>query len=86
MRFINQSNVAGFVTLSGVDDNGIPAPGTDITFTLLPKESKQLNNLDYENGNGAKGLSGALGDGTGKWHLTATSDVDLEVMSLIRHA
>ena len=84
LRFINQSNVAGFVTLSGVDDNGIPAPGTDITFTLLPKESKQLNNLDYENGNGAKGLSGALGDGTGKWHLTATSDVDLEVMSLIR--
>ena len=84
LRFVNQSDVAGFVTLSGVDDSGTPAPGTDITFSLFPKESKQLNSSDYENGNGSKGLSGALGDGTGKWNLTATSDVDLEVMSLIR--
>jgi len=84
LRFVNQSNVAGFVTLSGVDDTGTPAPGGDITFTLFGKESKQLNSRDYENGNGSKLLSGALGDGAGKWHLTATSDVDLEVMSLIR--
>ncbi len=84
LRFVNQSNVSGFVTLSGVDDNGNPAPGSDVTFTLFPKESKQLNSLDYENGNVSKGLSGALENGTGKWHLTATSDVDLEVMSLIR--
>ena len=84
LRFTNQSDVEGDVTISGVDDNGTPAPGTDITFRLFPKESKQLNSRDYENGNGSKGLSGALGDGTGKWHLTATSDVDLEVMSLIR--
>ena len=84
LRFTNQSDVGGFVTLSGVDDNGNPAPGTDVTFTLFAKESKQLNSRDIENGNSSKGLSGALGDGSGKWHLTATSDVDLEVMSLIR--
>ena len=53
-------------------------------FSLFPNESKQLNSRDLEDGNPSKGLSGALGDGTGKWHLTATSDVDLEVMSLIR--
>ena len=84
LRFVNQSDVDGFVTLTGVDDSGNLAPGTDVTFSLFPKESKQLSSRDYENGNGAKGLSGALGDGNGKWHLTATSDVDLEVMSLIR--
>ena len=84
LRFTNQSDVGGFVTLSGVDDNGNPAPGTDITFSLFARESKQLNSRDIENGNSSKGLSGALGDGSGKWHLTATSDVDLEVMSLIR--
>ena len=84
LRFINQSDASGSVTLSGVDDSGNPAPGTSISFTLLARESKQLNSGDYENGNGSKGLSGALGDGSGKWHLTATSDVELEVMSLIR--
>ena len=40
LRFTNQSDVDGFVTLSGVDDNGTPAPGTDITFSLFPKESR----------------------------------------------
>ncbi len=84
LRFTNQSDVAGSVLLSGVDDNGNSAPGTDITFMLGPRESKQLTSRDVENGNGSKDLSGALGDGSGKWHLTATSDIDLEVMSLIR--
>ena len=84
LRFTSQSDVGGFVTLSGVDHKGNPAPGTDITFTLGPRESKQLTSRDVENGNASKGLIGALGDGSGKWHLTAESDIDLEVMSLIR--
>ena len=40
LRFTNQSDVGGFVTLSGVDDNGNPAPGTDITFSLFARESE----------------------------------------------
>ena len=84
LRFVNQSDAWGFVTLSGVDDTGSPAPGTNVTFTLGPRESKQLTSRDFEDGNQGKGLNGALGKGAGKWHLTAVSDVDLEVMSLIR--
>ena len=59
LRVTNQSDVEGDVTISGVDDNGTPAPGTDIMFSLFPNESKQLNSRDLEDGNGSKGLSGA---------------------------
>ena len=61
LRVINTSSVSGLVTLSGIDDNGNPAPGGDLTFTLGPNEAKQFNSLDYENGNAAKDLTGALG-------------------------
>ena len=84
LRVINQSAVSGLVTLSGIDDNGDLAPGGDLTFTLGPNEAKQFNSLDYENGNAGKGLTGALGNGTGKWLLSVTSPLNLEVMSLIR--
>ena len=42
-----------------------------------------LTAQDIENGNASKGLSGALGDGAGKWHLTVESTVDVAVMSLL---
>ena len=86
LRFLNRSAVSGTVTLSGVDKNGNPAPGENISFTLDANESLDFNSLDYENGNANKGLSGALGNGAGKWWLTVTSALDLEVMSLIRTA
>ncbi len=84
VRVVNTSAETGLVTVSGIDDAGNPAPGGDITFTLGPNEAKQFNSLDYENGNAAKGLTGALGNGTGKWRMSVTSPLDLEVMSLIR--
>jgi len=84
LRVVNTSSETGLVTISGIDGNGNVAPGGDLTFTLGPGESKNMNSLDYENGNVAKGLTGALGNGAGKWHLTVTSPLNLEVMSLIR--
>lgn len=84
LRFVNKSDATGTVVVSGRDDNGDAAPGGDLSFTLGPNQSTNFNGLDYELGNTGKGLTGALGDGVGKWHLTATSTLDLEVMSLIR--
>ena len=84
IRVVNRTDVAGVVVVSAVDDSGTAAPGGDVTFSLGPNESKQFNSLDYENGNPVKGLTGALGDGTGKWRLSFSSLLDLEVMSLIR--
>ncbi len=83
MRFVNLTANTGTVTITGVDDAGVSSPGT-MTFTLGPNQSKQINAQEIEGGNVAKGLTGSLGNGTGKWFLTVASTLDMQVMSLIR--
>jgi len=82
LRIVNTADVAGTVSISAVDDAGIAS--NTITFELAAFESKQLNAQDLELGNENKGLTGSLGDGTGKWRLNISSVLALEVMSLIR--
>lgn len=84
IRVINASGSVANVTISGVDDEGIAAPNGDVTFTLAPNSSKQMLTTDLENGNAGKGLSGSLGDGSGRWRLTVSADQDIRVMSLVR--
>ena len=84
LRIINPANQISSVTISGIDDAGQAAPSGDITFVLAANQSKQMNAGDLENGNVAKGLSGKLGSGTGRWRLTVSANTDIEVMSLIR--
>lgn len=84
LRVLNKTAEMASVVLSAIDDAGNPAPGGDISFSLGPNEAKHFNSLDYETGNTSKGLSGSLGDGAGKWHLSLTSERELEVMSMIR--
>ena len=83
IRITNTGTESGSVTVTGVDDNGDDATGA-VSFNLNALASVQLTSADLENGNSEKGLSGALGDGSGKWRLTVSSALDLEVMSLIR--
>jgi T5SS/PEP-CTERM-associated repeat protein/autotransporter-associated beta strand protein len=84
IRVVNRSGASGEVNVSAVDDAGIPAPGGDIRFTLAANAALNFNAEDYTNGNPAKSLQGAFGTGTGKWQLTVSSALNLEVMSLIR--
>ena len=84
LRIIKKDNAVGTVTISAIDDNGNIAPGGDVMFTLRPFASKQMVSGDLENGNLNKGLSGLLGSGNGRWQLTVSSSLDLEVMSLVR--
>jgi len=84
LRVVNRSKQSGPVTMSGIDENGAPAPGGDLSFTLEPQQAVQFTASDLELGNPAKGLAGALGDGAGKWWLSVFSPLSLEVMSLIR--
>ena len=86
IRVVNITTSTGTVTISGIDDNGAAAPGGTVQFELGPREAKQLLTTDLENGNASKGLTGALGDGAGKWQLTVTADMDIAVMNLIRTA
>ena len=40
---------------------------------------------DLESGTGEDIMSGALGDGTGKWQLTVRSNVPVKVMSVLEN-
>lgn len=83
LRISNVSAAAGLVTISGIDDAGVASP-TDVDFNLDAYASIQLTAQDLEAGNAAKGLSGNLTNGTGKWQLTVDSTLTLAVASLIR--
>ena len=83
VRVINPSGTAGKVTVYGWDDNGnYRGP---LTFNLLAGNSRQFNSQDIENGNPAK-LTGAFGDGVGKWRLEVTGEFSgMRVQSLNRN-
>jgi hypothetical protein len=86
IRVINPSSVSGKVTLEGIDDAGVSGT-TPITFVLGPKKSMQINSEDLEHGNTAKGLTGAWGDGTGKWRAIVTGEFGhMRVQGLNRNA
>lgn len=83
IRITNLEGRSGSVTLRGVDDAGVASAGT-VSFTLAPFASQQLNSQDLEAGNPAKGTTGALGAGQGQWRLRMDSDLQLEMMGLVR--
>jgi type VI secretion system secreted protein VgrG len=84
IRIVNPTAATGEVFVSAIDDAGIAAPGGELQFALGPFESLNFNSLDYTLGNLSKGLVGALAEGTGKWHFTVRSTLELGVMGLIR--
>jgi hypothetical protein len=86
LRVSNWGNTGGLVTIEGYDDGG-NAGDSNITFVLPAGETLQLNSEDLENGNAAKGLSGAFGDGLGRWRFVVTAEFDnLRVSSLNRNS
>lgn len=54
-----------------------------MTFNIVGDTAMSISAVDLEQGNGDMGLVGSLGDGAGKWRLRITSDVDLQVQSLL---
>lgn len=85
VRISDTGPVGGQVFITGVDDAGNPGVGT-VSFNMNAGQSIQLTSSDLQNGNTAKGLTGALGTPTGKWRLTVTSYFpNLVVTSLNRN-
>ncbi len=85
LRVSNWGTTGGLVTIEGYDDGGNPGDST-IRFVLSAGETLQLNSSDLENGNVGKGLSGAFGDGIGRWRMVVTAEFDnLRVSSLNRN-
>ena len=85
IRVINPSNQGGTVTIVGTDDDGHET--SEISFMLGAGESMQVNSEDLENGNAGKGITGAWGDGHGKWRATVTGEfAGMRVQGLNRNA
>ncbi|MDE2270384.1 MAG: hypothetical protein KGJ94_00170, partial [Xanthomonadaceae bacterium] len=84
LRISNTSNAGGLITITAVDDAGHQAG--PVTFNLGAQQSIQLSSSDLENGNAAKGLTGSLGHGTGKWIVTVVGQIgSMEVTNLNRN-
>ena len=81
LRLINPGEEEAAVRITGIDDAGEPGQSA-VEFTLEGRASRSLSSQALESGEG-EGLSGALGDGTGKWRLRVTADRPIRVMSLL---
>ena len=81
LRLVNWSGTAAEATITGIDDAG-DSPGSAVRVTVPARSAKNYMAWELETGEGA-GLSGALGDGAGKWRLRVSAPVDVEAMSLL---
>lgn len=83
LRLVNVGAASAQVTISGTDDRG--AASGVVRTTIPAGATREFTAPDLETGD-ADGLSGALGDGGGKWRLRVESDGDIHVVSLIENA
>ena len=81
LRLVNPSADAATVRITGTDDAGQPSESA-VTVDVPAGQSRTFTADELESGN-APGLSGALGDGTGKWRLRVESERDIVAMSLL---
>ena len=81
LRIINPGEEAAAVRITGIDSAG-EAGESVVALILAPRASRSSSARALESGEG-EGLSGALGDGAGKWRLRVTADRPIRVMSLL---
>ena len=81
LRLVNPGVQSAAVRIEGIDDAGASSGGA-VTLTLAGGAARTLGAEALESGVGA-GLSGALGDGEGRWRLAVSADTAIEVMSLL---
>lgn len=81
LRFINPNNSAATISIHANDDSGVLHP--PLALTIEPQQAVQLLSSELESGAAGKGLSGALGDGVGKWRIVVLSDIPIKVINLL---
>ena len=79
LRLVNPGEQSAEVTITGIDDKG-QSPGGTVSLSLGAGTARTLSAQVLESG---EGLTGALGDGAGKWRLTVTADKPIVVKSLL---
>ena len=81
LRLVNRGEADASVTITGTDDKG-RSPGEGATAVLAAYSSVTYTAAALESGN-VEGLTGSIGDGSGKWRLTVRSEQDIAAMSLL---
>ena len=81
LRLVNPGEAAAEVRITGIDDAGESGEGA-VELTLGAGVSRTVRVQALESGEG-EGLSGALGDGRGKWRLRVSADRPIRVMSVL---
>ena len=79
LRLVNQGADTASVRVSGVDDSG-RSPGGAVEMALAAGAAERCDAQALELGGGA---SPGLGDGAGKWRLTAEAGHGVEAMGLL---
>ena len=81
LRLVNWGETEAEVTITGIDDAG-HSPGSAVRVRVPGRSARDYMAWELESGEGA-GLSGALGDGRGKWRLRVSSPGEIQAMSLL---
>ena len=82
LRLVNWGDAVAEATITGVDDAGSSAAEA-VRATIPARSARDYMAWQLETGDGP-GLSGALGDGSGKWRLRVATTGDVQAMSLLR--
>ena len=82
LRLVNPGESERQVAITGIDASGA-SPGSTVRLSVPPRGARTVTSLELESGE-APGLTGALGDGDGKWQLSVEPDGPLRVLSLLR--
>ena len=80
LRLINPGDTEARVTIEGVDDRGM-SPGRALEVTVAAGATPTLTAAELESG--GTDMTGALGDGAGKWQLTVKSEASIHALSLL---
>ena len=84
LRLINPGDEAVEVTIAGIDARG-ESPGGEVRLSLPAGAAGTYTSRELELGSHGE-LTGALGDGHGKWQLIVAAERPIRVMSLIESA
>ncbi len=81
LRLVNWGETAAEVTITAVDDAGVSSDEA-VRVTVPARSARDYMSWELESGSG-DGMSGALGDGAGKWRLRVSTTGDIEALSLL---
>ena len=81
LRLVNWGETAAEATITGIDDAG-NSPGSAVRVRVPGRSARDFMAWELESGEG-EGLSGALGNGRGKWRLRVSSPSEIQTMSLL---